>query len=407
MARDVESTEVAPSDDAAAEAAARVRAAVAALRARHLRPIAGVLPGTRIGVASWPRPGRPWSTERLTASWNYWWQAHLVDVLIDAAVLGDPAAPREARAVIRGLRVRNIGRWRNAYYDDMAWLAIALERARRRLPPPVGPDCLRGGLTTLTDVLYDAWDPAHGGGIPWRTTDLFFNVPANGPAGIVLARRDHVARAVATADWIHREFTLPNGLIADGFWVEADGGRRTVDTAFTYCQGVTLGLELECFRRTGGARHFQRLEALVDAVEREMTRDGVLIGHGGGDGGLFSGIAARYLALVATDLPGASRAAAALRSRAGRIVLASADAAWAHRAEVAGLPLFGPDWSTPAVVPDGSGSGASFVAGAVRSSSTPEQDLSVQLAAAMALTAAASVTLRSPEHTGSVTPNGN
>lgn len=397
MAQDVESRDV----ENAAEATARVAAALAALRARHLRPVAYVLPGTRIGVSSWPPAGRLGSKARLTASWNYWWQAHLADLLVDAAVLGDRRAGREARAVVRGLRIRNIGRWRNAYYDDMAWLAIALERARRHLPRARG---LRGGLRTLTDTLYDAWDPAHGGGIPWRTTDLFFNVPANGPAGIVLARRDHAARAVATADWIHEHFVLDNGLIADGFWVEPDGSRRAVDTPFTYCQGVTLGLELECYRRTGEPRHLDRLDRLVAAVTREQTRDGVLIGHGGGDGGLFSGIAARYLALVATDLPGTSPAAAELRARAGAVVLASAEAAWRHRAEVDGRPLFGPDWSVPAVVPDGVGAGAAFIAGAVRSSSTPERDLSVQISGAMLMTAAASVTLRSPEHTETVTP---
>ena len=32
---------------------------------------------------------------------------------------------------IRGHRLRNNGSWTNDYYDDMAWLALALERAGR------------------------------------------------------------------------------------------------------------------------------------------------------------------------------------------------------------------------------------------------------------------------------------
>ncbi|GAA3951649.1 glycoside hydrolase family 76 protein [Gordonia caeni] len=385
------------SPDAALQRAA---AAVDALAERHLRRLGHVVPGTRIGVSSWPPVGRFGSAARLKASWNYWWQAHLVDVLVDAAVLGDPRAAREATALVRGIRIRNIGRWTNEYYDDMAWLALALERADRHLPRSRH----RGGLRTFTRVLSDAWTPDLGGGIPWRTTDHFFNVPANGPAGIFLARRGHVERAVQTADWIDRTLLLPSGLIADGFWVESDGGRRDVDTVYAYCQGVTLGLLLECYRLTRAPRHLERLTRLLGAVEERCAVDGVLTGHGGGDGGLFSGILARYLALIATDLPRGTPGADGLRARAGALVRTSADSAWAHRAQHDGLPVFGPDWSTQATVPGADGAGAAFVGGAVRSSSTPERDLSVQIAGAMLMTAAASVTLRSPEHTGSVTP---
>jgi len=37
------------------------------------------VPGTRIGRVRWPRPLfiHPWP-------WHYWWQAHLLDCLVDA-----------------------------------------------------------------------------------------------------------------------------------------------------------------------------------------------------------------------------------------------------------------------------------------------------------------------------------
>lgn len=383
----------------------RCRAAVAAIRARNLRPIAHWVPGTRIGQSSWPPAGRPLSKTRLTASWNYWWQAHLVDLLVDAARLGDGAAGREAQALIRGILIRNTGRWTNSYYDDMAWLALAVERADRVID---GSDHRRG-LRILTGVLHGAWKPELGGGIPWRTTDHFFNVPANGPAGIFLARRGRVERAVATADWIAETMALPSGLIADGFWLEPDGGHRYINTVFTYCQGVTLGLDAECFRLTGQTRHLDRIEALLAAVEQLCTVDGVVTGAGGGDGGLFAGILARNLALLATDLPVTGdhelrRRVGAVRERAGALVLSSAEAAWANRATVDGLPVFGADWATVATVPTADGRASAFVGGAVRSSSSPERDLSVQLSGAILMAAAASVTLGSPEHTVSVTP---
>lgn len=387
-----------PAEAAAPAALFRAEQAIDALRARHLRRIGHAVPGTRIGVSAWPPVGRLGSKARITSSWNYWWQAHLVDTLVDAAALGDRRAGRDAVRLVRGIRIRNLGRWTNSYYDDMAWLALALERADRHL----GSRRYRRPQRILTGVLYDAWAPDLGGGIPWRTTDHFFNVPANGPAGIFLARRGRVERAVATSDWIHDTLLLDSGLVADGFWPEPDGGRRYMNAVFTYCQGVALGLLLECYRRTGDARHADRLDALLTATESKFSTDGVLHGHGGGDGGLFTGILARNLALIATDLPSGAPGADDLRARASSLVLTSADAAWKNRAQVDGRPLFGPDWGVPAVVPADDGEGAAFIAGAVRSSKTPERDLSVQLSGAMLMTAAASVTLRSPEHTGSV-----
>jgi predicted alpha-1,6-mannanase (GH76 family) len=104
-------------------------------------------------------------------------------------------------------------------------------------------------------------------------------------------------------------------------------------------------------------------------THRLARPDGVLPGDGGGDGGLFAGITARYLADAAlrrTELADA----------ASRLVLASASAAWEGRAEIGGGPVFSADWGRPAMAPR---------------PGTPEADLSVQLGAWMLLEAAARV----------------
>ncbi|SEE03941.1 Predicted alpha-1,6-mannanase, GH76 family [Gordonia malaquae] len=380
----------------------RAAAAQEALRARHLRRLGGWVPFTRIGVVAWPPAGRPLSKQRITSSWNYWWQAHLVDTLVDGAVLrDDERCGADAVRLLRGIRIRNVGRWTNNYYDDMAWLGLAMERLDRHLPGRTGTGHLRG-LRTLRDVMYDGWSPELGGGIPWRTTDHFFNAPANGPAAILLARAGRPERAIEMANWLHENLTLPSGLIGDGLWRRADGTREFDDAVFTYCQGVVLGADVEAYRLSGDPLHLSRIDALLHAVSDRMTVDGVIRGAGGGDGGLFGGILARYLALVATDLPDT---ASDVRARAAAIVTASADAAWTHRAEVDGLPIFGPDWSTQAVVPSTEGPTAQKFGGAVASSRTPERDMSVQVGATMLLEAAARVTNRSPEHNGYATPD--
>ena len=177
----------------------------------------------------------------------------------------------------------------------MAWLALALERAGRL----AGVEQPRA-LEKLCDQFVNAWVPEDGGGIPWRKQDQFFNAPANGPAGIFLARYDdRLRRAQQMADWIDETLIDPEThLVFDG--IKAGS---LVRAQYTYCQGVVLGLEVELAVRTEDADHAKRVHRLVAAVRDNMAPDGVIKGAGGGDGGLFNGIMARYLAMVVTTLP--------------------------------------------------------------------------------------------------------
>jgi predicted alpha-1,6-mannanase (GH76 family) len=344
----------------------RAASAEAAVTERHVKKL-WYLPGTRLGVVGWPPSPRE---RRFGGYWHYWWQAHLLDCLVDAQ-LRDPQTDRAIgiKRQIRSHRLRNAGSWLNNYYDDMAWLALAIERATR----VVDVDRQRA-LNKFTDQFVAAWVPEDGGGIPWRKQDQFFNAPANGPAGIFLARYgDRLRRAQQMADWIDETLIDPEThLVFDG--IKAGS---LVRAQYTYCQGVVLGLETELAVRTGDDRHAARVHRLVAAVENEMAPSGVLKGAGGGDGGLFGGITARYLALVATTLPGDSAADAAARHTAGELVLSSARSAWEYRQPVGGLPLFGPFWDRTAELPAADGV-----------SELPERDLSVQLAGWMLMEAA-------------------
>ncbi len=352
--------------------AGRAAAAERAVRAGHVRRLVG-LPGTALGVNRRPAG----LLHRSFLAWNYWWQAHLLDCLLDAEVRA-PAPIRRVTItrVVRGIRLRNLGRWTNAYYDDMAWLGLALDRADRL----VGAG-RPAAVATLVDQLLGAWSDDLGGGIPWRRGDEFKNAPANGPAAILLARTGFLDRAVATADWIDRCLRDPRtGLIHDGARPDDRPGHdpvRVETPIYTYNQGVVLGADLELARRSGhGDRPAARVRRLVDAVADELSAGGVLAGHAGGDSGLFTGILARYLALVARSLPGTDDRSARTRDRAAALVRDSADAAWRHACWTSAGPTFGPDWSRPARPP---------------ARGRAERDLSVQLSGWMLLEAAATL----------------
>ncbi|MBM7770836.1 putative alpha-1,6-mannanase (GH76 family) [Actinokineospora baliensis] len=317
--------------------AARAAIAEEAVRGRFLRRVFG-LPGTRLGVA---RAGG-----RVHVRWNYWWQAHLLDCLVDAG-LREPSAERDGvvRALVRGIQVRNFGVWTNSYYDDIAWLGLALQRAG-------GAERALGAIESR---LRSGWTDDLGGGIWWRRGDTFKNVPANGPAAIFLARRGDHAWAGAAVDWMDRTLVDPGtGLLWDGIYLGGD----VVKTIYTYCQGVFVGAAVELSTSDLVAR-------TIKAVERHVAVAGVLPGQGGGDGGLFAGILARYLAQAALRLPEAEGATAR------RLVLASAEAAWRHRVITPDGPLFGMRWEAGC---------------------DPGRDLSVQLSAWMTLEAAALLT---------------
>ncbi|NKX56432.1 glycoside hydrolase family 76 protein [Arthrobacter mobilis] len=293
------------------------------------------LPGTHLGAARSPRRaplylGRPW---------HYWWQAHYIDCLVDAGrrelVRGlhyDGGYGRSAGAlaarVLGTVRLRNGLRFPNDYYDDMAWLALAAHRLEG-LAAAAGKPRRRPqrAAAALLPQLESAHTPDLGGGLFWSTRRDFKNTPATGPAALCFARTGRTARARELLDWLDAHlYDAGRRLYLDG--IRSTGGRQVlVADLYTYNQGPVLGALLEL----GTPADLRRAADLVHGVAAGLTRqhrDGpVLRVHGTGDGGLFTGILARYLAMAAAaqDLP------AEVRQLAGTLVARTARAFWEGR----------------------------------------------------------------------------
>ncbi|WP_150952182.1 glycoside hydrolase family 76 protein [Microbacterium testaceum] len=310
----------------------------------------------RYGPVAWAHAAVP-GRENLRM-WHYWWHAHLLHVLADAETHRPDARRRRLiRRVARGVTLRTVGRWTTPFYDDIAWMGLALARSGRH------PRALR----KIARLLANAVDPTVGA-LPWRVGSELYNAPANAPGGMVLALTGRRTEAAGLAEWMASVLDEPaSDLVRDGI----ERGQVRPDL-WTYNQGAVIGLELllDGSAPAGGARdHRERARALVRAVERWCADDdGLFPAAGGGDGGLFAGILARYLAQAAVELAERGDAAdddAARQAR--RLVERNADALWEGRRD----GLFPSDPRRPAR-PEGD-----------------DLDLSVQLGAWITLEAAA------------------
>jgi predicted alpha-1,6-mannanase (GH76 family) len=245
--------------------------------------------------------------------WHYWWQAHALDVLVRA---GDP---ERAGRLVEGVLRRNGGRIVNDYYDDMAWMGLALQAGTEA-------GLLRAGplVEELVAALRGGFDAEHGA-VRWRRGDDYLNVAANAPTAILVARTGDREFARRLTDWLHATLVTADGVVWDG----VHPGQPPNTASYTYNYGTVIGADVAV------EAHERARRVATAAVARLPRPDGLLPGDGTGDGGLFNGVFARHVGayLQVVDDP-------AMRG----LSLRNAEAAWSARSPAG---LFGPDWSHP------------------------------------------------------------
>lgn len=241
-------------------------------------------------------------------TFNYWPNAHALDVLTDAYIRkNDPAVKARMDDLLAGMKAKNGGSYINFFYDDMEWMTLACLRAFEA----TGDTKYKETAVLLWNDIKGGWDNVWGGGIHWNKDKAknYKNTPANAPACIIACRMygvtqnpDDIAWAGKLYDWEKSTLVDPSsGLVWDG--INQDGsGQVTKNWNFTYNQGVFIGAGIEMYKLTGQNIYLNdALKTANNTLAGGFTNANILKDEGGGDGGLFKGVLVRYLMLLITD----------------------------------------------------------------------------------------------------------
>lgn len=334
----------------------------AGLAARSVQSLFGErlfgVPGTWIGAVEFPHP------TQFSNKWHYWWQAHLLDALVDAAqreaATGRDAELTRDRAhrLLRAIRLRSGGQVVfNNYYDDMSWLMLALGRFRHLEEDAGGRTrhLVKAGADLL-QAIRDAHTGDLDGGMFWTRERTYKNTATTGPAALIAVRTHATQESADLLGWLRTHlWDAAKGAFLDGINIVTndDGTKGTSmeKAVYTYNSGPALAAAVELAENSTGEQSQQWATFAADIIAgadaqfgRDMGNRRVLRTHGSGDAGLFTGILVRYLAEAAASDAMDDQA----RSTARRLVLDTADAFWAGRRE------FDPelDFNDPTAQPD-------------------------------------------------------
>lgn len=231
---------------------------------------------------------------------NYWPQAHALDVVVDAYTrTNDNFFKTTITQWYDGVKLKNGNTFLNEYYDDMEWNALAMLRAFN-----VTQD-LRFKTSAIEGWknIQTGWNTNAGGGVSWKKDQPYSkNACSNGPACIIAARMFQQFGDAADKEWAlkiygwEKEtlFNPANGAVYDN--IDSRTGFVQQSWIFTYNEGTFLGSALELYKITGEKGYLNDAIKAADYTLNNLvdSNDRLLKSEGGGDGGLFKGVFIRY-----------------------------------------------------------------------------------------------------------------
>jgi predicted alpha-1,6-mannanase (GH76 family) len=277
------------------------------------------------------------------ADFHYWPQAHALDVLTDAYLrTGDDAYKQALDLWFEGVRIKNRNTFRNDYYDDMEWNALAILRAYQA----TNDARYKEAALQIWEYIKEGWNDNAGGGISWvKGQEYSKNACSNGPACILAARLYREFGDEANREWAvkiykwEKEtlFNPNNGMVYDN--INSETGETNKNWIFTYNQGTFIGSAVELYKIFGEKAYLNDAVLAADYTTSSLTDNSILKSEGTGDGGLFKGIFIRYLVeLILQD-----RLDATAKKRYVSFINYNAETLWTSGTSFPSV-LYGPNW---------------------------------------------------------------
>lgn len=244
-----------------------------------------------------------WSDNYNDNQFNYWWQAHALDAIVDASVrVDDDRYFQLISDFYAGVNVTNNG-FINDFYDDMSWMALAFLRAHEL----TGDNKYLSTAQVLWEDIITGWNETQGGGICWnKSATSYKNTCSNATAAMlsfrlykVTGESKYLVMGEKILVWLTSTLVDPStGIVYDG--IGRNGGNEIdYNWLFTYNQGVYIGACVEYYNITNDQLWLSNAKRTADrAIIKFSNPSQVLKSEGDGDGGLFKGIFIRYLVLL-------------------------------------------------------------------------------------------------------------
>lgn len=252
------------------------------------------------------------STTVEDGGYNYWPQAHAMDVVIDAYLrTSDSKYSDMFGRWFEGCKLQNHGDlsvYTNDYYDDEAWIALTMTR----LYKVTKEEKYLTVAKSLYDDIMNGWNPANqDGGLSWRKSQPDTkNSCINGP-GATLAFKlyeatgdeSYAQQGLKVYEWTREHLMDPaTGAVVDG--INGETGEITA-WRFSYNQGTVMAAAYQAYKYTDNALYLKDARRLAYYTINsnsfiDQATNVILKENGGkpgnGDDALFRAVFFRYFA---------------------------------------------------------------------------------------------------------------
>ena len=231
------------------------------------------------------------------SNFQYWPQAHGLDVMVDAYLRNSDAKYKTIfDQWFIGVPIANGGTFLNNFYDDMEWNALAMLRTY----DATKDEKFKTATITVWKDIQTGWNLNGGGGIAWsKGTLLSKNACSNGPACILAARlfqqfADPLDKewALKIYDWEKNTLFSPStGAVYDNL----NAGTGVISNyVATYNTGTFIGSAVELFKITGEKTYLNDAVKAANYTINKLTSNRILNQEGDGDLALFKRVFVRY-----------------------------------------------------------------------------------------------------------------